>query len=98
MSKQDFKIGNLVMTRGVADLTNENLDFSKFVATSFDQYLNCDWGVLDKEDAKQNDEAVATGESRILAAYENAEHPDWKIWIITEWDRSATTILFPDEY
>ena len=34
----------------------------------------------------------------ILAAYVHPEHPDWKIWIITEWDRSATTLLFPDEY
>lgn len=41
-----------------------------------------------------NNEAVKNGE-RILAAY---MYGDTKIWIITEWDRSATTILFPEEY
>ena len=38
------------------------------------------------------------GEDRIVAAYEREGHPEDKIWIITEWDRSATTVLFPDEY
>jgi hypothetical protein len=47
---------------------------------------------------KQNDDAVKSGEDRILAAYIHPSHPEWKIWIITEWDRSVTTILFPSEY
>jgi hypothetical protein len=45
-------------------------------------------------DKELNDLAVKTGE-RILEAYETSKG---KIWIITEWDRSATTILFPNEY
>ena len=46
----------------------------------------------------QNDNAVKNGDDRILAAYKNSGPKAWKIWIITEWDRSYTTILFPDEY
>lgn len=38
------------------------------------------------------------GDDRIFAAYEHPLHEDWKIWIITEWDHSVTTILFPSEY
>ena len=53
---------------------------------------------LTESDKRQNDEAVRNGDDRILAAYTHPEHPDWKIWIITEYDRSATTLLFPDEY
>ena len=42
-----------------------------------------------------NDEAVRSGNNRILASYETSKG---KIYIITEYDRSATTILFADEY
>ena len=51
-----------------------------------------------ESDRKQNDRALAHGGDRILAAYTHPAHPEWKIWIITEWDGSATTLLFPDEY
>jgi hypothetical protein len=54
-----------------------------------------DWGTVDKEDWAANDRALAEGE-RLLSAYElgNGE----TVWIITEWDRSATTILLPEDY
>ena len=81
------------MTRGVNDLVADNEHFAKFVWDSLKKYRAGDWGQMCKEDWRLNDEAVSNGD-RILAAYEG-EH---KIWIITEWDRSATTILFPDEY
>jgi len=42
-----------------------------------------------------NDEAIEKGE-RILAVYLTAKGE--KLWVITEWDRSATTFLLPDEY
>lgn len=50
-----------------------------------------------KRQAAERRGRACTGDDRILAAYIHPEHPDWKIWIITEWDRSATTLLFPDE-
>ena len=52
-------------------------------------------GELGDEDKAENDLSLKEG-FRILSAYESGELP--KIWIITEADRSATTILFPDEY
>lgn len=96
MSK--FTFNQLVSTRGVADLMESSPDFQTFVRACYRRYINGDWGDLDPDDAKQNDEAVKSGEDRIMAAYIHPAHPDWKIWMITEWDRSVTTILFPSEY
>ena len=48
-----------------------------------------------EEDKQMNDEAIKSGNDRILAAYETSKG---NIYIITEHDRSATTILFADEY
>lgn len=54
-----------------------------------------DWGTIDPEDAKLNEQAVLDG-SRILSAYDLPTGV--RIWIITEADRSVTTILLPSEY
>jgi hypothetical protein len=55
----------------------------------------CDWGEVDSEDQKANDLALITGE-RLLSAYRTSTGT--KLWIITEADRSATTILLPEDY
>lgn len=95
--KKSFTIGQLVATRGVHDLMQENPDFNHFAQSAFLKYRHCDWGDTCESDKAQNDSAVINGE-RILAEYRHPEHPDWRLWIITEWDRSATTLLFPSEY
>lgn len=96
--KSKFLLGQLVCTRGVADRIKEDREFAQFVNRSLGRYTNADWGEMDASDLKQNDDALKNGDNRLFAAYKNNEHPDWKIWIITEWDHSATTVLFPDEY
>jgi hypothetical protein len=53
-----------------------------------------DWGQLCAEDGKTNEEALKHG-GRLLSAYPVG---DARIWVITEADRSATTILLPEEY
>jgi hypothetical protein len=54
-----------------------------------------DWGELDEHDKEENESALKDG-LRILSAY---RLPDGtRIWVITEADRSATTILLPEEY
>ena len=94
MSKK-FELGKVVATAGVHAMKEENLEFAKFVSDSFLRYMLGDWGDTCEEGARQNDESVENGE-RILAVYKFDDYTT--IWIITEWDRSATTILFPDEY
>ena len=90
-----FRLGQHVMTRGVNDLVAENTAFAKFVVESLVRHSTGDWGNLSAEDKAENDRSLNEGE-RLLSAYENEGLP--KIWIITEADRSATTVLFPDEY
>ena len=54
-----------------------------------------EWGELDDEDKQANDAALVNGD-RILSCY---RAPDGeKVWVITEWDRSVTTILLPEDY
>ena len=53
-----------------------------------------DWGDLCAFDRRQNEVAQRDG-YRVLSAYDT---PAGKVWVITEADRSATTILLPEEY
>lgn len=91
-----FNFGQLVATVGVNEALYGNPKFQKFVKESFQRHINGDWGDLDKEDKNSNDLALESGEDRIFSAYKYENGV--KIWIITEWDRSVTTILFPEEY
>lgn len=93
-----FELGKLVSTNGISDLIASNREFSDFVADCLGLYVRCDWGDMCKEDSVMNDDAVKSGDGRIHGSYTHQEHRSWKIWIITEWDRSVTTILFPSEY
>jgi hypothetical protein len=54
-----------------------------------------DWGELDPEDIQENERALRQG-SRLLSAYSTRLQD--RLWVITEWDRSATTLLLPEEY
>lgn len=95
---QKFKLGRLVATAAVVEMMQRDHVFAAFVSRSIRRYQECDWGDSCKEDKESNDYAVENGE-RILASYEqNGVKSHMKIWIITEWDRSVTTILFPEEY
>ena len=54
-----------------------------------------DWGELCEEDKRENEFSVQNG-FRILSAYRTRN--DVKIWVITEADRSVTTLVLPHEY
>ena len=86
-----FELGKIVKTTGVAENCNYE-DLFECVK----RHSDCDWGDLDEDDKMLNDSAVVDG-GRILSAYEIGENKV-KIWIITEADRSYTTILLPEEY
>ena len=90
-----FPLGQLVWTRGVADLVADNPAFARFATASLKRHAQGDWGTLSEEDRKENELSLKQG-FRLLSAYESPGLP--KIWIITEADRSVTTTLFPDEY
>jgi hypothetical protein len=69
--------------------------FAQFVNESIRCHISGDWGDMDKEN-KQENELSLKEEYRLFSAYESRGLP--KIWIITEADRLATTVLFPNEY
>ena len=89
-------MGQVVVTKGVDEKMKEDHSFSVFIQVSIGRYVHRDWGQTCDEDAKANNRAIQNGE-RILAVYKQPKN-DTTIWIITEADRSVTTIVFPDEY
>lgn len=93
LSQPRFQAGQLVMTAGVNDLVQRGaLDPVPYLR----RHLAGDWGDLCDDDKRQNDAALKSGEDRRFSSYQLA--PDLKLWIITEWDRSVTTLLLPSEY
>ena len=95
-----FPTGQIVASRGVYDLACQNVDFAQFVQKCLNRHVKGDWGDVDSEDKQANDRSLKEG-TRLLSSYNDDRFPQHgvaTIWIITEGDRSATTILFPDEY
>ena len=86
-----FPLGHLVATAGV----NAHLIDSGIDPTPFIHQHHCGiWGDVPPEDAQENDFSVLNG-FRVLSSYLIANE---RVWIITEADRSSTTLLFPSEY
>jgi len=83
------------MTRGVNDLIAKNEKFAKHIILSLKRHVTGDWGEVCNEDRVANEFSLQHGE-QLFSVYEKDGVP--KIWIITEWDRSVTTVLFPEEY
>lgn len=93
--KTKFELGRVVVTRGI-DERMKDRKFQVFVQTCLGRYMNCDWGDTTENDKRSNNQALKNDE-RILAVYIYRPTNE-AIWIITEWDRSVTTVLFPEEY
>ena len=83
-------LGRIVITAGAQDNVHPE-DVVKALA----RHAAHDWGDVCAEDKALNDQALTDG-CRVLSAY--ADRHTTKFWIITEADRSVTTILLPDEY
>ena len=85
-----FQSGQIVATRGALSVLSRE-DIMKALR----RHLSGDWGNLSAEDKQENDFAV-NNELRILSSYSSKKGV--KFWIITEADRSVTTVLLPEEY
>jgi hypothetical protein len=87
-----FPLGTIVATQGALQLMEE----ASFRPEVFLQrHVNRDWGDLSAEDIAENELSLREG-FRLLSAYRL--RGEEKIWVITEADRSATTLLLPSEY
>lgn len=88
--KTMLELGHVYATPRVIETTDPVIIFACLI-----RHMRGDWGNVCPEDREANNEALKNG-SRVLSAYWVSD--ERKIWIITEADRSATTILYPEEY
>ena len=87
-----FPLGQIVATPGALDAFTEA---GEEPVTYLARHAAGDWGEVCEEDAKENEFSLEKG-FRILSAY--TLNTGVRIWIITEANRSATTLLRPEEY
>ena len=88
---EPLPLGKVVATPGAINLLSEaGEDAFCYLA----RHATGDWGELCSFDRRQNEIALRTGE-RVLSSYPVGEG---RVWVITEADRSITTILLPEEY
>jgi len=92
IENKKLPLGKIVATPGALDALEKSGEPPiKFLI----RHRQCDWGIVCAEDWEANDRDLEDG-GRILSAYRTST--GIKIYIVTEWDRSATTILLPEEY
>lgn len=87
-----FDLGQMVMTPGADGAMRTALQAPpEFLL----RHKHGDWGELPPEDVRENEWSLEHG-ARLFSAYRT--RTDEKLWVITEWDRSVTTLLLPEEY
>ena len=85
-----FRLGHIVSTpNALSQLTHED------ILMAIRRHQSGDWGDLDTDDKAANERALVE-RTRIISVYRSALGV--KFWIITEADRSATTVLMPEDY
>lgn len=93
--KKLFDPGRIVATRGVINTVPPQV-----IRTVVSRHLNGDWGDLCEEDKRLNEEALKSGKDRLFSHYrldDDGGEP-LRLYVITEADRSLTTVLLPEEY
>lgn len=95
-----LELGTVAMTQGIANTIHNTPEGVGFLVGILSRHANGDWGDVDFHDKRANDHAAANG-YRVLSVYKTPDDADFHtdtVWIITEHDRSITTILLPSEY
>ena len=92
MSRIKFSPGSIVATPGALAALEASGDHPTAYLV---RHIAGDWGDVDEHDRRENELSLVHG-FRLLSAY--ALNSGTKIWVITEADRSVTTILLPEEY
>lgn len=93
-----FKLGHIVVTTGALSA----IAGARHMPDEFlNRHQRGDWGDLDEEDKRSNDAAIVhegdvNRQGRLLSAYKTNKGA--RVWVITEYDRSLTTVLLPEEY
>jgi hypothetical protein len=87
-----FEVGQTVLTPAALEALQQS---GISVASLLYRHQRGDWGGLENEDIARNNAALRLG-SRLFSSYQITE--SIKIWVITEADRSVTTLLLPEDY
>jgi hypothetical protein len=91
-----FQLGQVCATHDlIYEITEAGYDEETTVLDLLMRHASGDWGDLDKFDKLTNDAAVLSGHDRILSRYAVGETD---VYVITEWDRSVTTIMRVQDY
>jgi len=84
------RLGQIVSTpNALGQLSNDD------ILRALQRHQAGDWGDVDEHDRQANDRALTEG-TRLFSVYHSAK--GLKFWIITEADRSSTTVLLPEDY
>ena len=92
LDKPLFPLGRTVATPGALKTLEESGESPSFFLS---RHQRGDWGDVCKEDGRENEFSLLNN-GRLMSIYETAKGD--KLWLISESDRSATTILLPEEY
>ena len=104
-STATVELGRVFTSHGVHTAANASSELAAFLRTILGRHKAGDWGDITQEDREANQAALEEG-ARLLSSYNftfEVEGPfgrtkGARLWIITEADRSVTTVLFPEEY
>lgn len=88
--KTKFSLGQTVITRNALGKLNQ-----EDVLKALQRHSIGDWGEVEPEDWQAN-ELSLKNEGRLFSVYKSNDNV--KFWVITEWDRSITTVLLPEDY
>lgn len=88
-----FEAGTVVCTTNFQSKLGGS--WQKTAAAVLSRHVSGDWGDLSDEDKETNEQALKEG-NRLLSSYDTDSGV--KVWVITEWDRSVTTVLLPEDY
>lgn len=91
-----IELGQVAHTATVHNQTRQDAAFNKHCWDCLNRHKNKDFGDIPEEDKELNLLALGPEGGRIFSVYNDQKFPT--IWIITEWDRKNTTILFPNDY
>ena len=86
-----LELGRLVTTPGVLRKVPQGE-----IEAALARHRSCDWGDVSPNDKKANDDDSKNGGGSIVSAYHSKDGT--KFLIITEWNRSVTTVLLPEEH
>ena len=90
LSGPKFPPGRIVITANAAQHLSDD-----DITSALRRHLRGDWGDLNAHDKHENERSLLDG-CRLLSAYQTAAGV--RFWVITEWDRSVTTLLLPEDY